>query len=86
MGLSPSGWFAAVPIEDDGAFLLAGDVLADELFEQLVADPARRLFVMVIAVGAVEIAPRADGLGDNVEGARMFRLRCRWLSSHLVWG
>ena len=67
--------FAALPGEDDFVAVLAFDVLADVGLEDLVGDlelalaAQQLLLVQVIAIRAVHVADRSDGLHHRVIGA-----------------
>ncbi|MFZ5829669.1 MAG: hypothetical protein ACOY3P_06260 [Planctomycetota bacterium] len=72
-----------MPVEAHGPQFLAGDVLADEEFEEFVAHPLpagygqQFLLVQVVAVAAAEVAGRADGLADDVERPPRAVVCCR---------
>ena len=67
------GRLAALPLEFDLGCVVVGDVVADELFQHVVghglmpAEPQQPLLAEVIAVGASEVAGRAERFGHDVE-------------------
>lgn len=70
---SQQRWLAPMPGEYHRVSVLVGDVLPNELLQQVVGDWAglcvaqQALLVQVVAVGAIDIASRANWLDGDME-------------------